>query len=310
MASENRQLPASNIARKEALDAAKLKNTAMGVNSFLTTPTKNRLLAIQPLYETKYNAIAGPKHTMNVLTAQKIIARQRCQMFCSHMVQVLNLAVDRGSFVKEDRAFYKLDVNTGNLPELGTEAQLIQFAKDVIQGETDRIAFGGAPLAFPDLVEVQAEFAAFEALLIPHTTAVDAYDTAQEALDAQNAEADKVIKKIWDEVETFYNEEDESSMRQNAREWGVVYVLVGGTKKVSGIITDSITHLPIADVDVRFQNGNKTVTTDAQGFYDLSTTLMGDQTLIAEHDLYTTYTTVITLVENQNQTKDFEMVGA
>ena len=43
-------------------------------------------------------------------------------------------------------------------------------------------------------------------------------------MEAQRPEADAVVEKVWDEVETFYNEETPASIRRKAREWGIIYV--------------------------------------------------------------------------------------
>jgi len=44
---------------------------------------------------------------------------------------------------------------------------------------------------------------------------IDLPDTALKAMNANNAEADAFIRKVWDEVETFHNEEADPSKRAN-----------------------------------------------------------------------------------------------
>lgn len=308
MASESRQLPQSNISRMSAIDSAAAKNTALGAASFLTAPTKTRLAAIQTAYRTGYNAIAPAKQAMVTLTTTKTGFADVCRTLCSHFIQVFNLAVVRNFFPAADRAFYKLDVNTGNVPEMNTDAQIVQVAKDLKKGETDRTAGGAVAMAMPVIAEVNTAFTNLDGTLMTHSTAVDAYDQAQENLDAQNTEADAVIKKVWDEVETFYNEEEPASQRQNAREWGVVYVLTGSNKTVSGVVTDSVTSAPIEGAEIFFEDGNKKVLSAADGSYSLTTTLMNAQNIIAEHDLYNQYLQEVTLVENENLTWNISMV--
>ena len=307
MASESRQLPNSNKGRLAAQKAARDKNTAMGAGSFLTTPTKNRLTAIVALYIAAYDVIALKKHDMVVLTAQKTGFADVCRMMCSHFIQVFNLAVERGVFPKEDRTFYQLSVDSPVVPEMNTDAEILQVASDLITGEANRVAAGGAAMAMPAIADVITAHTNLNGIMMPHSTAVDAYDQSLEDLDALNVEADAVIKKVWDEVETFYNEEEPSSQRANARQWGVIYVLRGSLKTVSGTVTDIDTGAIIPGAKIFFFKGNKTVITDEEGNYTTTTTLMGDQHLLAESNLYDDYDETVTLVENENLVWDIKM---
>jgi len=307
MASEKRQLPQSNITRMSAIDSAEAKNTALGGASFLTAPTQARLAAIQASYRAGYDGIAPAKQAMVLLSGQKNVLGAAAQRKNSRFIQVFNLAVEDGIFPAADRAFYKLDVGTGNVPEMSTDAQILQVGKDLVKGEADRIAAGGGAMAMPAIAEVNTAHTNFNNILMPHSTAVDAYDQRQEALDALNPEADAVIKKVWDEVDTFYNEEEPASQRQNAREWGVVYVLSGSPKTVTGIVADAVTALPIEGAEIFFRNGNKTVLSAANGSFELTTTLMGVQDILAEHDLHLDFSASVTLVENEDLTVNILM---
>ncbi len=308
MSSESRSLPNSNSGRMRTLDAAGAKNTAMGVGTILTNPTKARLVSINVTYRSKFDLIGASKHDMALLTSQKSGFAAACKKVCSHFIQVFNLAIDRGIFVPADRAFYKLDITTGNVPDMNTDEDIIEVAKDLIKGESDRTNAGGIKMTMPDIQEVQVAFDNLNNIVMPHSTAVDAYDQAQENLNALNTEADAVIKKVWDEVETFYNEESPASQRQNARQWGVIYVQVGSPKTITGTVRDATTNELLAGASVFFSNGNKTATSGLNGTFELNTTLMNDQEINAEDDLYNDYTSIVTLVENENATVNILMV--
>lgn len=298
MASENRQLPNTNRTRMIALDAATAKNTATS-GTILSALTQTRLAAINASYRTKFDAIAPLKHDLGVLTAQKLGFYNALFMKSSHFIQILNFEIAEGNLTEADRDWYKLTASGGDLPDMSTEAELDQVAKDLIKGEADRIAAGGTALIYP-IARVQTAFNNFDGILMPHSTAADALDTAQEALQGLNDEADKVIKKVWSEVETYYNEETPESQRANAREWGVVYVLRGSKKHVDGHVYDIVTNLPVAGATVHFKNGNATAVTDADGFFELNTTLMGVQKLQVEENIHLDFEMDVTLVENEN----------
>jgi len=311
MASESRQLPQSNITRMSALDIAKAKNDALGAGSFITAATQSRLNTIHTSYRNRYDGVYPAKQTMVSLTNQKDGYAVVSRMTNSHFIQVFNLAVERNVFPIAHRVFYKLDEASGNVPEMISDAQIIQIGKDIIKGEADRTAPppgpGGAPMLMPSIINVTAAHNNLNGILMPHSTGVDGYDQALETLDALNEEADAVIKKVWDEVETFYNEEEPSSQRQNAREWGVIYILQGSSKTVTGIVTDFDTNLPVEGAEIFFENGNKKALSAADGSYSLSTTLMNQQNLLAQHALYNNYLQQVTLIENENLVWNFKM---
>ena len=50
-----------------------------------------------------------------------------------------------------------------------------------------------------------------------------AFDLAQEAVADQRPAVDDLIKDLWDTIEFNLRNEEASSLRRKAREWGVVY---------------------------------------------------------------------------------------
>ncbi len=300
MSSESRKLPENKISRLKALNLAKLKNDLLGAGSFLTTNTQNRLNTIQLDYKNKYHATGIAKNTLTSLTVLKNNAKTIAQKLVSHFIQVFNLGVLRDVFLATDRTFYDIDVTDDSVPPISKEVDLLTVGYNLIEGDPDRLAIGGVPMAMPSISEVTPAVTLFKDRFELHSTATDAYDAALEAVDALNPEADKVIKKIWDEIETYYNEESPESQRQNAREWGVIYVRTGSEKIVTGLIADQITGAPLAGVKVKFENGNNSVTTGANGRYELSTVLMDEQIITAELTNYAKYEAEVTLIEKQN----------
>lgn len=298
MASETRRLPQTQLSRITALDAATAKNTSTG-GAILSSATQGRLATSNTAYRTGYDALAPLKQSLAALTAQKAVYFRTLSMKCSHFVQVLNFEIAEGNLMAADRDWYKLPASKDSLPDMSSEAELDQVAKDLLKGEADRIANGGTALVYP-IARVQQAFNDFDNILMPHSVATDALDDAQEALDTITPEADKVIKKVWDEVETFYNEEAPASQRQNARQWGVIYVLQGSSKHVDGFVTSRTTGQPIVGAKVHFENGTVIAITDANGFFELNTSLMGVQKLQAQENLYHDFELDITLVENEN----------
>lgn len=215
----SRRLPTTDVARNVALKSAMIKKTSVAPADMAITPnTKTRLETNQPIYLQLMDERGNALQAQSQSTAGKLITQAKGKMFISHFVQTFNNGVDRGVYLASHRAFYKLDVNSSSVPPLIKEADIIYWGEQLINGDAARITAGGAPMSNPTILEVKAEYDKFVLANTGQSTLKDDYDKAQEAVSAMNPEVDKLILKIWDEVETFYNEEELSSKRRNARE--------------------------------------------------------------------------------------------
>ena len=306
MASENRVTPATNVTREAALDKGFAKNNAMGISSFITPSTVVLLNAAQPAYILAMDAVSNVKAAFNNATITKDADAVTCEMVSSHFIQVFYLAVKRGTFPAGDLAYYGVN-ESGNLPDMSTDAKKLSVATKIISGDAARVAAGGDPMAMPAIDEVQKAKDAFEKSVTNQNNCNEAMRTAQHDCNALNQQADECIKLLWGEVETHYVNLPRPSMREQARLWGVIYAQTGSSKIVTGKVTDKATSIGIADAEVYFANGSNSVTTDASGNYSLTTTLMGVQNLIAIYTLYTNASVSVTLVENQNTVADIVM---
>jgi len=124
---------------------------------------------------------------------------------------------------------------------------------------------------------------------------------------ALNEEADGVIKKVWDEVETFYNEEDKESQRANAREWGVVYVTVGQEPATINIELRNISTGTNIPGDVYFDIPDITIPIDATGIGSLTTLFVGTTDATATSPGFVALTQQVTTTEGGTVSILFEM---
>ena len=220
-----RQLPRGNDTRKTAITAAKAKLDNPGpIGSVLTAGTTNRLNTMHATYLPAMTLINEREAEAQTATVAKNPFLHTLKLFCKSFIGVFNFGVERGKYPANHRPYYGIDGNNSNLPDLSREEEITSLATSIITGDPLRVAAGGANMANPSAAEVGAKNTALLPLLAASSNAKDALDIAQEAVERMNVEADKVIKKVWDEVETFFNEETPESKRANAREWGVVYV--------------------------------------------------------------------------------------
>lgn len=220
-----RQLPQSDTARLQALDAASAKAATVDpANLAFTAESKTTLDTLRPQFQTE---VAERGQALAAQTdASKAVREQaaRLRMFVSHFFQNLNFGIERGVFAASDRAHYQLDVSQTTLPNMVREADLLTWAGRAVSGEASRTAAGGMAMPFPSAAEVQAELTQYTTLASDQSTKKDTYDDEQADVEALRDDVDGLIVDIWDEVEFTFRRDKPPSLRRKAKQYGVVYV--------------------------------------------------------------------------------------
>lgn len=291
----SRRLPNTDATRAKALKEAKTKNENVPSGTqILTDQTVTRLDAIQPLYATAMQDRGTAKRDQVGSTTEVTTAFSSARMYISHFFQVFNLGVARGKFPKQDRAFYQLNVSSDSVPSLTTHQDVTLWGENIKIGNINRVAAGGEPMENPKVEEVNEAVDSFNAKNSEQSSYKDEYDQKQEAVAALNDEADRVIKKVWDEVETYYNEEENSSRRRKCREWGIVYV--SDVEHTFYITTkDATTGLGIDDVTILLLETGNTVTTANGGTAIMKSTIVDEATFRFMHQDYEPKDVVVAL---------------
>jgi len=279
MTSISRRLPQSKKMRDAALKRAKdKKDSSPPSGNILTPPTTTRLDTIQPDYEAAMKLVRQKEYTLRKKSTAKRLDRTTLDLYTRSFVKAFNIGIDLGTFEADDRVLLGLPTD-GTLPSLSTEQEILDIGSAIIDGDAIRVAGGGAPMVLVDIATYTTQYDSFKTLFDEHSNLTQELDIAQEAVDALNDEADAVIKKVWDEVETFYNEEVKESQRADAREWGVVYISVGIKPSIiSGTMLDSVTNLPLpqsANPEVYLEGPDITASVKADGTYSIETTFVG-----------------------------------
>lgn len=309
MTTITRQLPFSIQGRSVALDKAKTKNDNLPPGTVILNPTTQaRLDAITANYMAGVGTLNTAKVASTQSTDEKNTAQSTARMWCSHYYQALNNGIERGVIPASARAFYGLDVNSGAVPDMNTEDKLKLWGDKVATGDAARVAAGGIPITFPKTADVTIKVNDYKAKLIAQSTKMDATDTAEESVATLNTEADKVIKKVWDEVETFYDEETPESMRNNAVEWGEVFITLGEETNITFKATDSVTNAPIQDVEFKFTATGNVAKADDVDSITAKTRVVGDTQVEASHPDYAAAKQTITIAEGVAMTVSFSLV--
>jgi len=279
MSTISRRLPQSKKMRNQALRQAKdKKDSSPPSGNILTAATTTRLDDIEPAYKTAMEEVAQKEFGLKIQTGIKNTAYVLLQKNTRVFIKSFNNGIEIGNYNANGLVAYQLPTG-GTLPKFTSEQELLEVGAKLIVGDAVRVSTGGAAMMLPNIADYTTIYDDFKAQLATQSNKKDELDTAQEAVDALNDEADAVIKKVWDEVETFYNEELKESQRANAREWGVVYITTGTKPStISGIMLNSVTGLPLpqnANPEVYLEAPDITATVNADGTYSIETTFVG-----------------------------------
>lgn len=275
-----RLLPKSHTTRNQVLtDAYNQKGAVSPAANIFSLATSNRIDEIKPLYHSGMGKIKLSQEALGQLTTEKEQAADWLRMLCSQFIQVFNFTIERGENTADDRLYYGLDKETGKLPSMTSEDDLKDVSLNLIEGEANRVAAGGTAMSNPDIALIFAADGQFNKKVTEHQTAGLELIDAQNELNLLVPEADKVIKKIYDEAETHYNELEPSAQREACRNWGVIYISVGDITAVTVRVQDADgTPRPGLEVKLVEAAGNKLITNEA-GEVLFDTKVVGPATL-------------------------------
>ena len=270
----SRRLPDSNPKRYRALRMINDRKTVTPPAQVPITPgTVTRFDLFFSAYKAKILAVAAALSAQGAASALVRVAKQLGAWLVDDFYEALQRAIRRGEFAADVRALYGLELSETNTPKLSTEQDVLDWGENAHDGETVRTGAGGAPITFPSLLQMDTAVNDFKTKNLTQAAAKTTYDNAQQALETDNTEADKLILKCWNEIETYFDEGDKPSMRRQAREWGVVYIPRKGETldpsefSVKGKITDQVTGNGVEDAEIRVVETNETTLSESNGDY-------------------------------------------
>ncbi len=220
-----RRLPNTDQARIRALKAVVVKGDVCGLYDLavtLKTLTEARNLlskfeAAHTYYIECYErqAIAGQKHQRTVKTAR---------LYISHFIQVLNLAVIRSEIRVQHKDYYGLSLENNNVPDLLSEASLVEWGRKIIIGENKRIAQGGIPIYNPAIAKVRVYYDIFMDSYEKQKNYQKLTSRSLEEVASMRPAVDRLILDIWNQVEKrFESRYPEDKRLELCREYGLVY---------------------------------------------------------------------------------------
>ena len=228
-----RRLPNTDQARIRALESAVGKGDVYNVNELaISLNTLSEARNFLSKFEIAHNYYAqcydnqvkeSPKHQSNVKTAR---------LYISHFIQVLNLSVLRSEVKPIHKKLYCLPIDNYNVPDLTSEAAMVEWGKRIIEGERKRTSQGGVPIYNPTIAKVKVHYDIF----------VDSYERQKalqvltnrslEGLATMRTRADELILDIWNQVEEKFRNISPNELRlDKCRDYGVIYYYRTGEKR-------------------------------------------------------------------------------
>ncbi|MBQ0033883.1 MAG: hypothetical protein KBS77_01130 [Bacteroidales bacterium] len=229
-----RRLPNTDQARLHALQTAVQRASEADFNEqvikyhTLTEAQRflmnfeNQVQQYQTHFQTKVDANKKYRHNVSV-----------ARMYISHFIQVLNMTVQRGEIKKEHKKLYKLDPEVYVLPELTTEDDLLEWGKNIIEGEAARIAAGGYPLANPSINKVRVYFDMFKEQQVSQKMHRRNTERVTGDMTELRQQADAIILDIWNQVEDKYRDLLPYARLRACQNYGLIYYYRSGEKKLT-----------------------------------------------------------------------------
>ena len=229
-----RRLPKTDQARLRALKQAILRAGEVAYNqqavNYRTITEAQRFLMQFENQVAQYQANFDTRVSDNKQYRHKV---RNARMYISHFIQVLNLAAIRGEIKKSQKELYHLDANNHNLPDLSTEEKLLEWGKNIIEGEQARTSQGGFPIYNPAINKVQVHYNIFKEHYTTHKIHAKTHSRSYESIEDMRAKADVIILSIWDQVEEFHKDELPYAKLQKCQAYGMIYYYRKGEAKLT-----------------------------------------------------------------------------
>lgn len=244
-----RRLPKTDKTRLRALQQAVMRAGEADFNDqpiqYKTLTEAQRFLMQFENQMAQYHANVDTKVSANKQYRHKV---HNARMYISHFIQVLNLAVIRGEIKRVQKELYHLDPDNTALPDLNSEESLLEWGKNIIEGEQKRIAQGGFPIYNPAINKVQVHYDIFREQYTTINYTRKTHSRIYEDVETMRKEADRLLLDIWNQVEAFYQDELPYARLRKCQDYGLIYYYRTGEKHLT----------PETDRDILYRESQQT----------------------------------------------------
>jgi len=220
-----RRLPNTDSSRLKALKIALEKGKKLTpMDLAFKQGTFQRARSFLPKWE---NAISEHKTTYEIQiknNKEYLKKLKKAKLYISHFIQVVNMAITRGEMQESVREFYGIEKENSRLPSLGTESDVVEWGKKIIEGEAKRKMRGNTPVTNPTIAVVRVHYDNFIEAFKFQKMLQKNHTRALNCLADLRSESDDIILNVWNEVEETFNDLPDDVKREKAQVYGLVYV--------------------------------------------------------------------------------------
>jgi hypothetical protein len=220
-----RRLPNTDAARYKALQKAYQKGKELPPFQLaFSQSTYQKIMTFLPFYEKTMIHLKGAMKIQTERNPDHIAQLKKVKIYISHFIQVVNMAIQRGELPVSILENYKLTEYGSKVPPMNTEEEICQLGLNLIEGETERIRKGLAPITNPTIALVKVWYEKFLDAYQDQKNLQMATCRAQKELAGLRPKADEIILAIWNEVENSFKDLPDNLRREKASEYGLVYI--------------------------------------------------------------------------------------
>ncbi len=223
-------------------DKARLKALRMAVEESEKQQLNEAPISYKLLHEAKTicSVFDNIVQQYNQTFESQVVANKKYQqiiknvrLYISHFIQVLNLAVIRGEIKAENKRYYKLQPDDYTVPDLTSEVALMEWGKNIIDGENERTRNGGIPVYNPTIVKVKVHYDIFKEYKNSQKLFQESTSRNQDQVASMRANVDKIVLEIWNQVEATFAHLPLSQRLEMCGRYGVVYYYRKGEKNLT-----------------------------------------------------------------------------
>lgn len=219
-----RRLPNTDVARLRAFKTAlEMAETVSPKEILFTQKLLLNVKAFVPIFESAMEQYVSARQMQATLSKALAESAKNARMYLSHFIQVFNMCIARGEIKPEARELLGLSDST--LPDLSSDAQLLEIGARIIDGEERRGMMGaGNRIYNPSIAVVKVKYSQFKENFNKYTDMLQTKEKHREKFTAMREKADILIVMLWNEIESSLLPIDTEEKREMCQRYGVVYV--------------------------------------------------------------------------------------
>ena len=221
-----RRLPKTDQARIRALRTAVESSVQNGV--FTNVLSHNTYYKAKTFLERFSREVATYKRCVAEQSTKRgnekyEAALKRARMYVSHFIQVLSMSIMRGEIARDKRSYYGLPQDEDTIPNLFSEAAVLEWGVKIMEGERRRQSEGGVPIYNPTMGRVSVAYELFRDMYEKQQQLQNRTAESLRNISDMRFEGDEIIFEVWGEIEKAFSAFTGEARIKKCAEYGVIY---------------------------------------------------------------------------------------